>query len=80
LNSAYPQLAERALPDIVGRSARPLTMPDDSTSARQVHEQALAALTARLVAQGHPQQYAQHMAASVIFQADLVLRQSSILG
>ncbi len=38
-----------------------------------VRQQALVALTSELVAQGHPSEYAQHMAAALIFQADLDL-------
>lgn len=39
-----------------------------------IRKQALLALTAAFVKQGHPQQYAQHMATASIFQADLELR------
>ncbi len=45
-------------------------MPPTSDPIRQ---QALAALTAELVAQGHPQTYASYMATAIIFQADLDL-------
>jgi hypothetical protein len=38
-----------------------------------IRQQALAALTAELTQRGHPPEYAQHMAAAVIFQADLDL-------
>lgn len=44
-----------------------------STSTDPVRQQALAALTHELAQQGHPPEYAQHMAAAVIFQADLDL-------
>jgi hypothetical protein len=39
-----------------------------------VRKDALVALTARFVQQGHPVAYAQHMATASIFQADLELR------
>jgi hypothetical protein len=45
----------------------------NGATPEQVRQQALAALTADLAAKGHPSQYAQHMAAAVIFQADLDL-------
>lgn len=44
-----------------------------SPSIDPVRQQALTALTTELTAQGHPPDYAQHMAAAVIFQADLDL-------
>lgn len=44
----------------------------------EVRRQALSALIAHLEAQGHPQQYAQHMAAATIFQADLDLRNAQL--
>lgn len=43
-----------------------------------VKQQALAVLMASFVAQGHPEQYAQHMAVATIFQADLELRNAQI--
>ncbi|HEY9736602.1 MAG TPA: hypothetical protein V6D06_09980 [Trichocoleus sp.] len=43
-------------------------------SQEDVRKQALLALTAAFVKQGHPPQYAQHMATASIFQADLELR------
>ncbi|MBD1912904.1 MULTISPECIES: hypothetical protein [unclassified Leptolyngbya] len=43
-----------------------------------VKQQALAVLMASFVAQGHPEQYAQHMAIATIFQADLELRNAQI--
>lgn len=49
-----------------------MSNPDD------VRRQALGALTAHLVSQGHPEQYAQHMAAATIFQADLDLRNAQL--
>ena len=39
-----------------------------------VRKEALVALTAQFVRQGHPPSYAQQMAAASIFQADLDLR------
>jgi hypothetical protein len=48
-------------------------MSTSEGSAPSVRQQALAALTAELTQQGHPPEYAQHMAAAVIFQADLDL-------
>lgn len=47
--------------------------PDD---ARQ---QALAVLLRSFVAQGHPAEYAQHMATAAIFQADLELRNAQFV-
>lgn len=48
-------------------------MSTSEGSAPSVRQQALSALTAELTQQGHPPEYAQHMAAAVIFQADLDL-------
>ncbi|MEN9246134.1 MAG: hypothetical protein Q6K99_00605 [Thermostichales cyanobacterium BF4_bins_65] len=45
------------------------TAPDP----QEVRQQAMAALSQELIRQGHPQEYARHMAAAVIFQADLDL-------
>lgn len=42
-------------------------------SSEPIRQRALAALTTELAAQGHPPDYAQHIAAAVIFQADLDL-------
>ncbi|MBE9136299.1 hypothetical protein IQ254_03625 [Nodosilinea sp. LEGE 07088] len=39
-----------------------------------IRKEALVALTAQFVKQGHPPSYAQHMATASIFQADLELR------
>jgi hypothetical protein len=39
-----------------------------------VRKDALVALTARLVKDGHPLEYAKQMATATIFQADLELR------
>lgn len=43
-----------------------------------VRQQALAVLTASFIAQGHPEQYAQHIATATIFQADLELRNAQL--
>jgi hypothetical protein len=43
-----------------------------------VRQQALAALTVAFAAQGHPDEYAAHMATAAIFQADLELRNAQI--
>jgi hypothetical protein len=43
-----------------------------------VRQQALAALTAAFLAQGHPPEYAAHMATAVIFQTDLDLRNAQL--
>ena len=51
-------------------------LPDPAADV--VRQQALAALTATFIAQGHPTQYAQHMATAAIFQADLELRNAQL--
>ena len=51
-------------------------MPPET--ADPIKQQALLALAAGLAAQGHPAEYAQHMAASIIFQADLDLRNAQL--
>ncbi|UBF28071.1 hypothetical protein K9N68_09385 [Kovacikia minuta CCNUW1] len=43
-----------------------------------VRQQALTALTAAFVTQGHPAEYAKHMATAAIFQADLELRNAQL--
>lgn len=43
-----------------------------------VRQQALAALMTQFVQQGHPEQYAQYMATSAIFQTDLELRNAQL--
>lgn len=43
-----------------------------------VRQQALTALTAAFMAQGHPAEYAQHMATAAVFQADLELRNAQL--
>ncbi|HIK53957.1 MAG TPA: hypothetical protein IGS37_02150 [Synechococcales cyanobacterium M55_K2018_004] len=43
-----------------------------------VRQQAMSVLTASFMAQGHPDTYAQHMAAATIFQADLELRNAQM--
>lgn len=50
--------------------------PDPAADA--VRQQALAALTATFIAQGHPEEYATHMATAAIFQADLELRNAQL--
>lgn len=50
-------------------------MIEQNIDARQ---QALQFLIANFVAQGHPPQYAQHMATATIFQADLELRNAQM--
>ncbi|MEB3211523.1 MAG: hypothetical protein VKL39_09210 [Leptolyngbyaceae bacterium] len=44
----------------------------------EVRQQALMALMTQFVQQGHPDQYAQYMATSAIFQADLELRNAQL--
>ncbi len=44
-----------------------------------IRQQALAVLIAQFIEQGHPPEYAQHMATSTIFQADLELRNAQLL-
>ncbi len=51
-------------------------MPEPSIE--DVKKQALAALTAQFVQQGHPEQYAQIMATLAIFQTDLELRNAQM--
>lgn len=43
-----------------------------------VRQQALAVLTASFVSQGHPAEYATHMATAAIFQTDLELRNAQL--
>ena len=45
-----------------------------ASSQPDVRKEALVALTAQFIKQGHPLSYAQHMATASIFQADLELR------
>ncbi len=45
-----------------------------AASQPDVRKEALVALTAQFIKQGHPPSYAQHMATASIFQADLELR------
>lgn len=52
-------------------------MFSDETRDR-ARQEALVALTATFIAQGHPAQYAQHMATAAIFQADLELRNAQL--
>lgn len=51
-------------------------MPEPSVE--EVKRQALATLMAHFVQQGHPEQYAQHMAMLAIFQTDLELRNAQM--
>lgn len=48
------------------------------TNTDLVRQQALAALTAAFLAQGHPVEYAKHMATAAIFQTDLELRNAQL--
>ena len=50
----------------------------EGNSASSVPQQALTALVDALVNQGHPPEYAQAMATSIIFQTDLDLRNAQI--
>jgi hypothetical protein len=43
-----------------------------------VRQHALAALTATFMTQGHPTEYAKHMATAAIFQTDLELRNAQL--
>lgn len=43
-----------------------------------VRQHALAALTAVFLSQGHPVEYAKHMATAAIFQTDLELRNAQL--
>ena len=43
-----------------------------------VRQQALTVLTAQFVSQGHPAEYAKHMATAAIFQTDLELRNAQL--
>ena len=45
-----------------------------------VRKEALLALTAEFVKQGHPAEYAKYMAMASIFQADLDLRNAQLSG
>lgn len=47
-------------------------------NADDVRKYALQALIGSFVAQGHPPEYAQHMATAAIFQADLELRNAQM--
>ncbi|MBE9177828.1 hypothetical protein IQ268_04430 [Oculatella sp. LEGE 06141] len=47
-------------------------------SSDVVRQQALTLLTASFIAQGHPEQYAKHMATAAIFQTDLELRNAQL--
>ncbi|MGF1498939.1 MAG: hypothetical protein ACFB8W_19250 [Elainellaceae cyanobacterium] len=45
-----------------------------------VRQRALTALMAQFVQQGHPEEYAQHLAMATIFQADLELRNAQLVS
>jgi hypothetical protein len=45
-----------------------------------IRKEALLALTAEFIQQGHPAEYAKYMAMSSIFQADLDLRNAQLSG
>ncbi len=49
-----------------------------SPTSDDARQQALTFLIAQFVAQGHPAEYAQHMATAAIFQTDLELRNAQI--
>lgn len=51
-----------------------------SASDDDVRKEALLALTAEFVKQGHPAEYAKYMAMASIFQADLDLRNAQLSG
>jgi len=51
-----------------------------SASDDDVRKEALLALTAEFVQQGHPAEYAKYMAMASIFQADLDLRNAQFSG
>ncbi len=51
-------------------------IPESTQDA--IRQQALMALMAQFVKQGHPDEYAQYMATSAIFQADLELRNAQM--
>ncbi|MBF2077737.1 MAG: hypothetical protein IGR76_04255 [Synechococcales cyanobacterium T60_A2020_003] len=44
-----------------------------------VRQQALTMLIAQFIEQGHPAEYAKHMATATIFQADLELRNAQLV-
>jgi hypothetical protein len=48
-------------------------------SQNPVRQQALAVLIAQFIEQGHPPEYAQHIATATIFQADLELRNAQLV-
>lgn len=51
-----------------------------SAAEDDVRKEALLALTAEFVKQGHPAEYAKYMAMASIFQADLDLRNAQFSG
>jgi len=52
----------------------------NSASDDDVRKEALLALTAEFVNQGHPAEYAKYMAMASIFQTDLDLRNAQLSG
>lgn len=52
----------------------------NSASDDDVRKEALLALTAAFVKQGHPAEYAKYMAMAAIFQTDLDLRNAQLSG
>ena len=48
--------------------------------SEDIRKEALLALTAEFVKQGHPAEYAKYMAMASIFQADLDLRNAQLSG
>lgn len=55
-----------------------LQIMSKENTADPIRREALTALTDSLMEQGHPSQYAQAMAASIIFQTDLDLRNAQL--
>ncbi|HEY9888029.1 MAG TPA: hypothetical protein V6D02_06485 [Candidatus Obscuribacterales bacterium] len=51
-----------------------------NSAADDVRKEALLALTAEFMTQGHPPEYAKYMAMAAIFQADLDLRNAQLSG
>lgn len=55
-----------------------MSVASNDPHPEEVRQRALLTLTAEFVQQGHPEQYAQHMAMASIFQADLDLRNAQL--
>jgi hypothetical protein len=51
-----------------------------TSASDDIRKEALLALTAEFVKQGHPAEYAKYMAMTSIFQADLDLRNAQLSG